>query len=123
MELLKLDERPAEFKWKDVTIIYRVNVSAEDKFVVDTAGTHINGEKIEFKPWEFYKTMIRVFVIGWRGVTENGKEIPYSYDTFLKRLPGDLQEDLIMQLGHDIAVKNGFLNEKKTEGEAALKNV
>lgn len=122
MELLILDERPAEFKWKDVTFKYRTSVSSEDKFAVDTSGKILKGDKIEFSFWDFYTTMIRVFVVDWNGVTSSGKPVPYSYETFLKKFPGDLQEDLIMLLGAKIAYATGFLQEEKIKEKTKIKN-
>ena len=115
MELLKLDERPAEFKWQDVTFFYRTKVTVGDKFAVDTAGAIISGDKVEFSPWSFYQTMIKVFVTGWKGVTENGKEVAYTYLTMLDRLPSDTVQDLIMKLGLQIAQDTGFLTTKEHE--------
>lgn len=115
MELLKVDKTPATFKWQGVTFFYRKHVTVEDKFSVDTSGKVFNGNKIEFKPWEFYKTMIRVFVVGWESVTENGKPIDYSYENLMTRLPANKTEDLVMLLGHHIAIETGFLEDKKAD--------
>jgi hypothetical protein len=119
MELLKLDERPAEFKWEDITIFYRKTVTVEDKFTIDTAGATVKNDKIEFGVWDFYKTMIRVFVVGWQGVTQDGNKISYSYDAMMK-LPSTVANDLIMSLGFKIAQDTGFITEKKEAGD--LKN-
>ena len=120
MELLKLDDRPAEFVWNDVRIYFRTKVTVGDKFAIDTAGTRIEGDKVEYKPWDFYLTMIRTFVTGWEGVTENGKKVPYSYDALMNRLPSDSGEDLVMKLGLQIAKTNGLI--QSTENQEA-KNV
>lgn len=122
MELLKLDERPAEFKWKDVTFYFRKRVTVGDKYEIDTAGTVMDGEKISFTPWGFYTTVIRIFVTGWDGVSDGGKAVPYSFETLMNRLPADTTEDLVMKLGFQIAKELGLVtSEPKQEGD--LKNV
>jgi hypothetical protein len=109
MELLKLDDRPATFVWKDVTFSFRTKVTVGDKYAVDTSGTVMGDDGISFRPWELYSAMIRIFVVGWSGVTENGQSAAYSYDAMMKRLPGDMAEDLVMKLGVHIAKTNGFI--------------
>jgi hypothetical protein len=119
MELLKLDDRPAEFVWNDVRIYFRTKVTVGDKFAIDTAGTHIEGDKVQYKPWDFYLTMIRVFVTGWDGVTEGGNKVAYSYDNLLNRLPSDSSEDLVMKLGLQIAKTNGLIGSENQEAKNA----
>lgn len=122
MELLKLDDRPAEFKIGDVTIYYRTMVSVGDRHSVINAGTTYEGDRIGFRPWELYSKLIQVFVTGWQGVTENGKPVTYSYDTLMNRLPADMTKDIVTSLGLEIAKKNGFVPDDKTEQVADLKN-
>jgi hypothetical protein len=122
MELLKLGERPAEFKWKDVTFFFRTKVTVGDKYEIDTAGTLIAGDKVSFTPWNFYLTITRIFVTGWDGVTEDGKAVPYSHENMLTRLPAQDSEDLIMKLGVHIAQNNGLISSDKKE-EDGVKNV
>ena len=119
MELLKLDERLEEFVWQDVTFYFRTTVSSGDKFNLDTAGSLTEEGKVSFKPMEFYRACIRIFVTGWKGVTEKGKEVPYSFDTFSSRFPADpAGEDLFIKLGLFIAQKNMIIPKE----EKALKN-
>lgn len=122
MELLKLGERPAEYKWQDVTFFFRTKVTVGDKYEIDTAGTLIAGSKVTFTPWNFYLTIIRVFVTGWEGVTEDGKPVPYSHENMMTRLPSEQSEDLIMKLGVHIAEATGLISTDKQEGEG-IKNV
>lgn len=122
MELLKLGESTARYQWQDVTFIYRTKVTTADKFEVDTAGALMRDGKITFTPFEFYRALIRSFVVGWEGVTENGKALPYSYESLLL-LPSDTESDLIMKLGIKIAQDTGFIAEEKVvKAEADLKN-
>jgi len=120
MELLKLDERPAEYKWEDVTFLFRTIMGPGDKFAVDTAGHLMENGKITFKVWELYKALIKTFVVGWKGVTENGKEVPWDYNLFMTRFPVK-EKDVVMLLGEHISeTVNIFGLSKETE---ALKNV
>jgi hypothetical protein len=119
MELLKLDERPVEYKWEDVTFVVKKTYSTADKFAVDTAGQLLESGKISFKPWELYKVLIRTFVIGWKGVTENGKEVPWDYDVFMSRFPVK-NRDVVMLLGLFISEQINIFGE---EVPSQLKNV
>lgn len=122
MELLKLDDRPAEFKWGDVTFFFRTRVSLGDRHNVINAGATFEGDRVGFRPWELYSMLIKIFVTGWSGVTENGKEVPYSFDTLINRLPADSQQDVVMKLGLKIAETNGFLAGDAAKQAGALKN-
>jgi hypothetical protein len=121
MELLKLDDRVEEYKYKDVVFYFRTTVSSGDKFNVDISGSMHEDGKIHYKPMEFYRTIIKTFVTGWRGVTENGKEISYSFETLATRFPADPTEDLFIKLGLHIAEKTGIYSTKKKE-EPEIKN-
>ena len=122
MELLKLNQSPARFPWKDVTFLYRTSVTTQDKFTIDTAGSLLKDGSIEFHPWELYRALIRTFVVGWEGVTEDGKPVPYSYDAF-SRLPSDPDQDLVLKLGIKIGTDTGFLKTPEDrQAEADLKN-
>ncbi len=91
MELLQLDKRPAEYQYGDVTILFRPTASVGDKFALDTAGEVTDNGQIKIDAFRFYKDIIRMFVVGWKGVTENGTEVPYSFDTLVDRLPTQIQ--------------------------------
>lgn len=121
MELLKLGERPVvEYAWKDVTFQIRKDVSVNDKFTLDTEGSWVGGGTgtAKMSAWQFYRSVIRMFVTGWKGVTENGKEVPWDYETFLSRLPGGGPgDDLIMKLGVFIIKELGLLNTDAKESD------
>lgn len=109
MELLK--EKSTEvYVHEDVKFTIRTNVTVGDKFELDTAGSIADKDEITFKPWEFYKTMLRLFVISWEGVSVDGKPVPWNFDTFMSSFPasGD-GSDLVMKLGSFIAEKTGVL--------------
>src|SRR5512135_3231318 len=99
MELLKLDDRLVEWEWQGVTFLIKPRLSSRDKWNVATASRKMTKDGVEFNTWEFYTTMIRTFVVGWKGVTEGGKDVPYSFDTLMDRLPSSADDNLVMQLG------------------------
>jgi hypothetical protein len=119
MELLT-EKSTAVFEYKDVKFTIRTNVTVGDKFEFDTSGTITKDDKIEFKPWELYKTMIRLFVISWEGVTKDGKPVLWDYETFMNSFPTDSEGgDLVMKLGTFISDKTGVLrgaNEQRKNG-------
>jgi hypothetical protein len=57
---------------------------------------------------DYWKKMIELFVVDWKGVTEDGKPVPYSYATLLTRLPADAVEDILLKLGSFISEKVGL---------------
>lgn len=122
MELLKLDDRPAEFKFGEVTFFFRTRVSVGDRHQIINAGASYEGDTVVFKPWELYTKLIRIFVTSWKGVTLDGKEVPYSYDALMTRLPADMTQDVITKLGLAIAEVNGFIPGESTKQVEALKN-
>jgi hypothetical protein len=123
MELLKPNDGPAKYEWKDgVVFLYRTKVTTEDKYNVDTAGSLMKDGAIQFNPWDFYRALIRQFVTGWEGVTENGKPVPYSYDAFM-RLPADPGQDIVMKLAIKIGQDTGFFKSVEEQKKADdLKN-
>jgi hypothetical protein len=118
---IKLNSSTEKFKWKDVAFTFRTRVNKYDRWKIDTAGVVYDGNKIQFEVWDFYELMIKLFVTGWEGVTEAGKDVPYSFES-LKNLPDDDGEDIIMNLGKFIAETNGLIG-KKVEDKEKLKNV
>jgi hypothetical protein len=121
MELSILENKLAEWKWKDVTFKFRSKVTKGDRWKIDTSGAILENDQIKFEPWKFYEIMIRVFVSDWDGVTKDGKKVPFSYDA-LSSIPDDDGDDIVMKLGHYIAETNGFLGKRANE-KVELKNV
>lgn len=115
MELLK-EKKTEVFEYQDVKFTIRTNVTVGDKFDFDTSGSIQEGDKITFKPWELYKTMIRLFVISWEGVTKDGEKVLWDFETFMSSFPTDSDgSDLVMKLGNFIADKTGVLRSKQGE--------
>ena len=61
-----------------------------------------------------FEKYIELFVENWDGVTEDGKAVPYSFDTLMNRLPGDITKDWILKLGVFIMDQLGMI--KKDAG-------
>jgi hypothetical protein len=118
MELVKQSENLV-YTYKDIKILVRSKATAGDKFAVEESGK-FNSEtgKFDFNMVEFYRILVRRFVVGWEGVTDGGKPVAYSYDA-LSSLPIDHEQDFIIKLGMFIADKTGF---SKVEAEASKKN-
>ncbi len=115
MELLK-DKNTEAFQYQDVKFVIRTNVTVGDKFEFDTSGTISEGDKISFRPWEMYKTLIRLFVVSWEGVTKEGQPVPWGFQMFMDSFPtSEDGSDLVMKLGSFIAEKTGMLKAKEDE--------
>jgi hypothetical protein len=106
MELVKQQE-PLEFVYKDVTFIIRATATARDKFAVDMCGEFTDG-KFVLDRVAFYHKLIQLFVTGWRGVTQDGKDVPYRYDTMMTLFPADPNLDVFLKLGTFIAAETGI---------------
>ena len=114
MELVKqLDN--LEFVYEDVTFYIRPIATAKDRFEIDMTGDWKDG-KFEMSKGDFFLKLIELFVVNWKGVTKDGKKVPYSFKTFAE-LPNG-KNDLILTLGGFIASKTGVLPEpdEKKEG-------
>lgn len=85
MELIK-PKPPLEFKYKDCVFIVKAQSSDADKMEVLAAGSG-EGNRVSIPRAEFYRALIRCFVINWKGVTSEGKEVPYSFEVFMKFFP------------------------------------
>ena len=118
MELVQ-EKAPLRFAWGDVTFLVKPQTTSGDKFEIDMAGRPVgNTGQVEFSPAEFYRTLVRQFVVGWEGVTSEGKPVPYSYEN-LMRLPAQSGDDVVIRLGIFIVENTDVTGGK---GEAALKN-
>lgn len=97
MELIK--QKLVEFQYKDVTFFVKTRASEGDSFSVKNTnvGSLIvkEGKLIREADMVLWgKLLVRLFVVKWKGVTEEGKEVPYSYDVFESSFPAD-EEDVL----------------------------
>lgn len=97
MELLKQQEN-AEFKIGDITFYIRTQMTVRDKFEMDIIGEYVDGH-FQMKKGALIYKLVELFVVGWNGVTEDSKPVPYSYETLITRLPGDASKDIIIAIG------------------------
>ena len=104
MEIQKQGEI-LEHKWKDITFRVRAQATAGDRFEIDILYDVDKGVVVVPRR-ELYRTLIKRFVVGWEGVTEDGKPVPFSLEN-LERLPAD-NEDVILFLGSFIVNKSGL---------------
>jgi len=85
MELVKPKE-PLAFKYKDVTFMVKAQAVDSDRLEFLSAG-QIDGRRMTIPAAEFRRALIRSMVIDWRGVTLDGKPVPYSFETFMTLFP------------------------------------
>lgn len=119
MELAKPQE-PLKFAYKDVTFLVRPKSIEADRLEVWGSGQVEDG-KIISKQAEFVKALIRCMVVGWEGVTEDGKPVPYSFETFLARFPnqGRGEANVFLQLGDFIFEKTDIWKQDEAEKNAS----
>lgn len=105
MELIK--QEIARFKHKDVTFLIRTQAVQADTFAMkqtDTGRIVVkNGKAIreaDIVAWG--KLLVRIFVVGWEGVTQDGKPAAYSYDTLESSFPAELGDALFEDLANFI---------------------
>lgn len=125
MELLKTPttEQLLKFTWNDVTFLVKPRAGAMDKFELDTRGDLAADGTVTMSRTIFYRVLVERFVVGWEGVTEDGRPVPYSFAR-IERLPALPDDDLIFKLGAYIATQTNVLAEPQAAAEAkeALKN-
>lgn len=115
-ELLKPGKTTKEVAFGDVTFAFRTELTAGDKFDIDTAGFLNKDGAISIKPLELYRKVVETFVVGWKGVTEGGKDAAYSFAKLsLLPVPADGQ-DLIFKLGVHIAGELGLIDKAPEDG-------
>lgn len=88
MELLQ-PNKPLEFVYKDVTFMVKSQCSAGDRAEILLAGENKGNGQVEYSRPAYMKTVLRRMVVGWRGVTVNGQEVPYAWELFDQRFPKD----------------------------------
>lgn len=101
MELLK--QELVNFKFKDITFFIRKKASLGDKLFVEALMTEALSAKSITQIPKIGKNLIRQFVCGWDGVTQDGKAVPYSYEILETGLPAELADELIPQLCQFVA--------------------
>lgn len=116
MELLKPKDN-LTFSIGDVKFFIRPQMTVRDKLELDMLGDYDNGV-FQVKKGDIIAKLVELFVVGWDGVTEDGKPVPYSYRTFAERLPADMARDWMLNLGTFIFEQLGL---GKTE-QGAVKN-
>lgn len=115
MELLQLDEKPVEYKHKDVTFLVRKNATVADRLAIDCAGVLEKDGRVRFDLRNYYEVLIKTFVVGWAGVTRAGKDVAYSYDLLMNNFPMSDEGDLLIKLGTFISEQTGLYQKKEEE--------
>jgi hypothetical protein len=110
MELLKPQDN-LTFEYEDVKFFVRSPATVKDRFELDMVGDWKDGKFTMSKSAYFLK-LIELFVVGWAGVTQDGKDVPYAYATLMESFP-NVKNDLILTLGAFIADKVGILPESE----------
>jgi len=106
MELM-VAEKPLEFVTGEVTFLVKPRASAADKFCV------IMGKDAA----SFMRAAIERMVVGWKGVTKDGKPVAYNA-TMLDLLPNG-GDNVLLSLGNFILEKTDLVKED-SEAKNAL---
>lgn len=97
MEIRKSKAETVEFKYEDVVFFIKPHATEEDRMIVNLSGAR-EGDRVVFSRSEYCKTIIKCMVTGWKGVTEDGKEVPYSFD-LLSNFPRVKDRNVYIDLG------------------------
>ena len=99
MEIYKQTEPDRIFNWKDVTFHIRPRATTGDKHDLVMIGDIKADGRSSVPRSLMYRRAIELFVKSWNGVTENGKQVPFSMAA-LDSLPTSSDEtDVILELG------------------------
>lgn len=89
LELVK-EEQPLEMSYGEMTFLIKPKATAFDRLQALMAQT----------PTEFMERVIRQMVIGWKGVSQDGVSVKYSFD-LLKLLPEtEPNKSVLLTLGN-----------------------
>ena len=103
MEIKRQNAKPLEFKYEDVTFFVKPSATEEDRMFVSLSGVS-DGDKVRFSRAEYCRSIIQCMVTGWKGVTEDGKEVPYSFE-LLSNFPRIEDHNVYIDLGSFIIEK------------------
>jgi hypothetical protein len=110
---LRRPKPPLEFKWKvgsdEVVFLVKPESSEEDRMRV--AFTPMGGARC--------REMVRLMVVGWRGVARDKVDVPYAYEE-LEHFPRAEGHNLFLDLGRFILEHSDISKEGKEV--RALKN-
>ena len=90
MEIQKHEEKPLEFKWRDVIFKVKPRANSGDRLAVfmrdqrTTAGYSL--------------TLVERMVVDWEGVTQDGKPVPYSFQLLAEHMPSTMQDNALVAL-------------------------
>lgn len=132
MELIE-PSKPLEFIFKDVTFYVKPLCSAGDKAEILLIGENQGRGQVRVSAAAYVQTVLRRMILGWKGVTRQGREVPYSWEVFDQYFP---KEDIVVlplfnfiiektDVGqHKAEIKNGSREQPtgspESEGSAAL---
>lgn len=117
MELVKKSE-PLEFKHEDVIFLVKAVASDGDRMDVKLAGKWDRTSYV-FSPPEFNRALVRRMVIGWKNVTVEGKEVPYSFELLDNYFPITGKESIFALLGNFIEEKTGIFKKDEIRKNAS----
>ena len=90
MELQKNDEKLLEFKWRDVVFKVKPRATSGDRLAVA-----LRDEKTLAT---YSLTLVERFVVGWEGVTQDGKPAPYSFKLLSEHMPSTASDNALLSL-------------------------
>ena len=107
MELMKAD-KPLEFKKGEVTFFIKPKASEHDVFNTIMSGEMKADGTVTVKRMDFNDCVLRHFIIGWEGVTVEGKEVPYSWEMFVSGWPKQDEGNIFVDLVNFIFEKTDY---------------
>lgn len=124
MELRK--PQIARFVWNDVTFLVNCRASSGDKFAIDTCNV---GRKVkrggttirEVDQTTFGKLLIQLFVVGWEGVTSEGKPVPYTFEA-IDDLPADPKRQVLTELCHFILKNVDIFKDQEIKNDSGAQS-
>jgi hypothetical protein len=112
MELMK-QEKPLELKFEDVKFYIKPRATAFDIFTL-RMNSEMNDGVVSLSSKTYYNGVIKSFILGWEGVTIDGKPVPYAWDLLITLFPKGKDKDVFFEL-LDFILKNTDLTYKQEE--------
>lgn len=100
---MELMSKPQTVKcqYKDVTFLVKSRATAYDKFLISMSPAgEVKGNEVKFtNRIAFFRVLVERFVVGWEGVTLDGKPAPYSFELLESSFPSSADDDVFIRLG------------------------
>lgn len=111
METLK--QTPARFEHSGIALLIKTRASIGDKIEAEAITAQVAAAKSIMELPKIGRDLVRMFVVGWEGVTADGKPVPFNYGLIYSAFPAELTDTLMPALYQFILANVDILKPKE----------